>query len=763
MLDHDTYRPAQRKVGRRMFINFELINTLSFSLLAGNIIMLLLMKFGASKVLLGIVQAMPYAAYLFMPLAKALVPHFGLVRTFGTAWTIRYLVIAPIVLAPLVVLWGYPAWGIGLVLLGYSLFQMTRGFGLVSISPLVQAISAGKDRGSWLSLKNMVVYGASMVAGLLISFSLSGDAPLERYSILMGAGMILGLVACSFIFRIPEPEGGKDSAKSPFFADLREALSETTYRRFFLAFGLYYFVSGMGRSFYVVYARKAAGFNDDTAMLLMVLSGLGPIAMGWFSRMALDRLGAKPLFILFHGGFLLATATLAFISPPGGLEAWIILGLVFTLGSLGGAGGENAAQAYFMGICKTRHQFNVGMFYYLVLGLSGALGSFAGGAALQLLGDLPGLARGQDWQWFFALVLVLGLVVLVFQSRLIRNKDVSVAQAFSSMVSPRAIRAMRLLQRLDNSTSLAQEELTLSKMAGSTSELVVHELLKRLGSPIFAIRNRALLALGKLGGNPRVEAALIEHVAQHQFATAYRAARMLGEFGSSAAIPTLRQALESPDYLLQAYSASALGELQDQESRPAMEAIVASSTNTLVMVHSLGALKQLRNPGSLTVLLGIMGKKDLGESIHDELIMAMGAICGIEHWFYDKYLVFLEQASSAAGLLSDELDAAGLGADRDSRIALVHQWLGQLEDAKPFYQGSRAILGDVVELGLLPPALAKDFLKALSAEDSEIQGRYRYLLSCLVVHVHIFGKPLCQVLEPASGLPEQDGGYTAPV
>ena len=85
-MNQPDYRPAQRKLGRRLVLAFEVVNTFSFSLLAGNLITLLLLRLGANSTLIGILAAFPYIAFFFMPLAKGSVVKNGLVKTFGRAW-----------------------------------------------------------------------------------------------------------------------------------------------------------------------------------------------------------------------------------------------------------------------------------------------------------------------------------------------------------------------------------------------------------------------------------------------------------------------------------------------------------------------------------------------------------------------------------------------------------------------------------------------------------------------------------------------------
>jgi len=747
------YRPAQQKLGRRLFLSFELVNALSFTLLTGNLIVLLLLRFGADPFTIGIIQAFSYVSFLFMPLSKRIVPKAGLINTFGWSWTLRYIAIIPLVFAPILVGSGNSVLGIVLVVVGYSLFQILRGFGLIANSPLTQALSAGKDRGAYLSQKNLMINIAALLAGLLVSLGLGSYAPLERYSLFLGIGVALGFVGCIIIFKIPEPPSARFGASSPFFADVRVAMKDPSFARFVVPFSLFMFVGGMGRSFMIVYAKNAYGFGDDAAMILTVVAGLGAVVMSLFSRVVLDRVGPKPMFILFTLAFLLSILPLGLFLPLPGIMGWLLLIAVFFFGSLGGAGGENAAQAYFLNIVGKERQFNVGMLYFLILGFAGAIGSVLGGSLLVNIPLLTGLGTGNVFRIFFGLVFVLGIVSLLFQFRMDRRGGHSVSSAFSAVLSARGLREMSLLQRLDQSTSVEQEEQTLIELVGSSTGVAVEDLLKRLDSPIFAIRNRALFALEELTYYRPVEDALIRHVKEYKFATAYRAVRILGRKNCKRSTTAIRCTLNSDDYLLQAYSASALADLGDVESRGALEAVLAKTNNTLVMVHCIGALKSFGCIESMVSLLQVLARPTVSPHMRDEVVFGIAGILGMENWLYAKYLAFIEDSQTGVALLLDEIDAAGfsiadvemalhtggLDAEMGRFLVRVHRMVRDTDGdtllaTSPFVAELPVVLAGLDQQELLIPGVAANFLNAWNAGDIDQYIRLRFFLSALVVY-----------------------------
>lgn len=742
------YRPAQRRKGRNLMLGFEVVNTLSFSLLAGNLITLLLLRLGANSTLIGIMAAFPFMSFFFMPMAKGSVVKHGLVKTFGRAWTARYLVVIPIVFAPLLVSWNLRTLGVAVVMASYLLFQVMRGLGLVSISPLNNEISAGKDRGEFLSRKMMFTYSSSIVAGVLVSLSLGAAAPLERYSLFMGAGVILGLVGCWMIFRIPEPPRAGFGARSSLLADLKRGWSDPAFRLFLIAIAAMYFVSSLWRPFLIVYAKQACHFGDDAAMVLTVIGSLGAIAMGWLCRLVLDRMGAKPLLVIFALLSALVCLPLLILAPPGGIGAWALLSLLFFLSTFAGAGGDNASQAWLFIKTVPEQQFNLGMAYYMVLGLAGAVGAFLGGVLLDafslIAGPLDGLF-GRDagilgFNAFFGLAFLLGIPVIALLARLAPLGAKPVTDTLSTIFSLRDLQTISTLRRMDSPTGIGDEERMLAQIRESDSELAVEEVLKRLASPLFSIRNQALLSLERLPMTRRVEDALIDQVRHHQFASAYRAARILGQKGVDRAVPVLRAALESEDYFLQAWAAGALGDLVDLDSRPLLEKLLQSTGHTLVLIHCIGALKLLAQPASYPAVMAVLARREVPAHLRDEVVFGLAGIAGVADWLYPKYLAFLEDATRGCAYLLDELEAVGSGEDGGTDgLRGVPEGLDRLVGLVDGEEAAFAALADAAlvrlqDVGALEPCIASETRAALANASILRFIRFRYFVAALAVH-----------------------------
>lgn len=663
------YRASQKKQGRKTYLLFEAVNTVSYVFVAGNLLTLLALGLGASSTVIGILAAFAYVSYLFMPLAKFLVPRWGLVRTWGVAWVLRYVFGAFLVGSPLLALAGQTGWAMALLLGSNLLFHVFRGLGLVSISPLSNELSAGKDRGEFLSRKTILVSLSSLVSGLVLGLGLGSRASPWAYVVFIALGTILGGVSAFLIFRIPEPAGTREGARTPFLQDLRTGLAKKSFRNFMITYALMVFLTSLGRPFLLVYAKQVYGYGDDLAMLFTVIGSLGVIAMGQLSRIVLDRLGAKPLLVIFTLAFLLSCLPLVFLPILPGMAGLGLMGALFFVSMLGSAGTDNAAQAYFFGIVDDRLQFNMGMLFYLVTGAAGGLGSYLGGVWLDGLVGLAGTLPG--WRLFFLLIVVLGLPVLAGLGRLVPLGSRRVSDALAALFSPRDLRAMNLLRRLDQPLTMSEEQAVMSGLPNLSSELVVGQMIQRLDSPLTAVRGQALLVLERVPLSPEVAVALIHHLETHAFGTAFRAARILGQRQIHQAAPALRACLDSQDHLLRAYAANALGELGDQAARPALEALLGVETDYLVLVHAIGALARIGDRTSMAVLLELLGRGGLPPNLRDEVMFGLAGILGLADWLYPRYTAWLDNQAAGAGLLQDDLQDLADSATRGNLPELV--------------------------------------------------------------------------------------------
>ncbi|MEW5818360.1 MAG: hypothetical protein AB1798_23595, partial [Spirochaetota bacterium] len=371
--------PRERQKGRRVLNIYTLFNSLAFFLLSGNIITLFLLRLGTSNFFIGIISSFPYISFFFMIIGKQFIKKTGAVRLFSISWLFRYFLITPILLAPLFVSKGRLIEAYILLVIGLMGFQVARGIGLASWNPIVGELAEGKDLGSFLAINHMIAYSAFIGTGILIAFLLAGDAPLSRYLVFISAGILFGICGSFLSFQFPEPRSSVEEASSRLWEKLISGLKKVPFRNFIVAFSFLLFLCGIARPFIVVYAKQVYTQPDSTVVLFTVIGGIGAVITGFLSRMVIDRLGAKPLFIVYTIVFTSSLFLSAVAFPFQGTSTILFLSLIFFLFNLGSSGVDNAAQAYYFGLVNPEERLTFGIVYYFVYGMAAGFGSLLGG------------------------------------------------------------------------------------------------------------------------------------------------------------------------------------------------------------------------------------------------------------------------------------------------------------------------------------------------------------------------------------------------
>lgn len=727
---------SQKKRGRRLFYLFALFNSFSFLLLSGNIITLYLIRLGASTTIIGVASAFAYISFFFMLLGKIWARSVGVVKTFGLGWLLRYITMLPILLTPFF-LGVDTAPAIILAMVGIAGFNVFRGVGIVGQSPVVAALSAGRDRGTFLTGFSIIAQASSILISIAVALFVGPEAPTMRYIVFIAVGLGLGFLSTALVFRLPEPAEAKDSARIALTTGVREVLSDRNTRRFLLSFGIYSFVVGMIRPFLIVYVKQVYGFSDTAALLFTVVASLGAILMGVIAQVVMDRLGAKPLILIFASVFLLslvAVAAIPELSPP---LLFFFLGAVFFVSAFGSTGGENAAQAYFYSLVRADAAVNMGIVYFLTLAVGGTLGSPVAGLLIDALNASGRFSPPDVFRIFFAAGGVLTILAILLVTRIHRLGSVSVRSALSVIFNVRDLRAINLVQRLDRTASIGEERTVLRRLRRTGSGVSVDDVISRLNSPSYLIRAEALATLQTMPVTPAMRRALISVVRTQPFTTAHVAARMIGDRRIGEGRSVLRESLRSEDYVLAAESILSLAKLEDRGAIPEIELLLNVSTNPRLLLLGVVGLKLFASTGSVPVLLRLLAAHDTQAYLADETVLALAGIAEIEDWFFPFYRRFLVDREEALDQLEGEIDKV---ATRQGAAA-TNSPLGELP--RRLLAGSDEalrLLGVLLEERVKParPAKLVDALRtSLSTRALVSQGRYLFFCVALVVAVEL--------------------------
>ncbi len=717
--------------GRKYFIWFNALNAASFQLLSGNIITLYVLRLGGGSLLIGALSALTSLSPMFVLAGRPLASRMKATTLMGSFWILRYLFMLPLVFSPPLVLTGFPELAVAFVVVGVAGFNVARGIAVTTFNPILGGLAGTKDRGEFISYNQLVINVITPLIGVAMALTLGSKAPLGLYSVLFAVGIFSGFAASYFIFRLPEPGEYRSQTVESLPSTLKKAVKSRSFMKFSTAFFAATFVMSMASPFLIVSFKSVYGVGESTLVLFTVIGGLGAIAMALVSGLAIDRIGAKPLFFLFTAAALLSLMPLIASPPiPSAVALWVFAGSLFFLFSMGSSGASNAAQTYFFSVASSKDSLNLGIIYQIVAGASGAAGAVAGGAVLELLQKTAGADAAPAFRIFFGIAAALCIGTLLLVSSLENIGAYSLFDSLGIIFSPRDIRAMSLLRKLGRSRNIREERLVIDALAESQSEISTGQLLSKLRSPRFIIRSAALTALGALPPDERVDKALIAEVKNHPFTTAYIAADILGEKGVRDGIPALRQGLVSNDYFLAGKCMVSLARLGDAESMPEIRRIVEHTDNPRLIIHGATAMEIAGDAKSVGLLLEKMWVRT-APYMREELILSLSGILGMQEWFYPLFTDFLEDAAAGTARLLDFIGT------REREMERAYSPLKELavnvgEKPSEFPEQAADMLRRMkVRAG--GTNLSETFAK--SAEDPRLNGLpgFRFFLACLIV------------------------------
>ncbi|MCL2230575.1 MAG: MFS transporter, partial [Treponema sp.] len=295
MAELSPYRLSKARV---TYNYFNIFNAISWNLMVGIIITLFALRLGATPTFIGLMSSTFYISLFLLPLGKILSRRFSIIGIFSFAWTARSLCMLLAVAAPFFDYAGKRSTALFLILLGVLLFHLIRGIGMIGNNPVLSLLASGPDRGSYMTQIQIISSSIGMFGSFFIAMILGMEPPVFIFSILLGIGVISGVISGAIIKKVPEPDRPKDGQGMKLRDIFKEALSQEGLKSFLFILFIVVLVSGITRTFVVVYAREVFEHNDGLISLYAVFGGLGHLMAGLIVKFLVDRIGAKPLFLV---------------------------------------------------------------------------------------------------------------------------------------------------------------------------------------------------------------------------------------------------------------------------------------------------------------------------------------------------------------------------------------------------------------------------------------------------------------------------------
>jgi hypothetical protein len=408
-LDND-----DRQTGKRYLRRFVMLNGISIAFLMNDLLILYGIRNGLSDPQLAVLSSFMHLTMPFLLVGKLLIPRFGLARTWGDAWILRYVFGSILIAAPFMA--GRFAQSIvaATVLLGAFGFAMFRSIGIVANTPLTGEVTVYEERGSFLSgnwVRSQTAYFFSVtIVVLLMRFF----DKVWVYQAVIGLGCLVGFYASRQLIKIPESSAPSKSAAAPLSESYKLLKTRRTYRRLLggWAAGISSFVLVI--PFSIVAIKNGYGISDYHALVFSLFILAGGIFSSYTNGRVADTVGPRPLLILYIAGFFVSAGFWA-VAPAKFFP--VLVALVFLLQGYCKTGLIIATNHYFLQVVGPEDRVGLSLFARMTGGLvAGIASALGGGTAFSLIRALG--VEGLDvYRIFFRFVLGVLALLLVLAFR----------------------------------------------------------------------------------------------------------------------------------------------------------------------------------------------------------------------------------------------------------------------------------------------------------------------------------------------------------
>ena len=639
--------PGKQERGQRLLQHSQIFNALAYACLADHVLTLYALKLGAGALYVGLLSSLVHLTMFLGVLGKRVAEQRGPVYVYGMSWTLRYVCASLMALAPFAALMFSVRIGLAVLFVGALLFFSFRAIGNNANTLLLARIAPPHQRGHLVASQFTIFYVGNMLILLAYGLLLGRDAALWRFQAFILFGVIMGAISGLIALRIPsllEPRAQKPVTMRQMFTLFRHT---PALRNFLISGVVTRALVAAAIPFLVVSMRLGAGWPEDRILLLVIFLSLGNVLASFFNRMYLDRLGARPMMIIY--ATCLCAALFAWVLTPG--TSMVYFALNFIVFGLVSPGFTSAQVPYLFNWVRPREQYAASLFSEIIMGFAAFIGAFCGGVIISKLQSMmpEGLT---PFRWYFGILAVLALAAVFLAQRLSRARDRKLREVLNIFFSPRDLMALFYLSNLASRLTEEEEVAVLDRIGELGSQLSEKELLEGLASPRLVVRGDALHALRSVPPTPAIARALMEEVKHHEFTTAYLAADLLGVYGVREAIPLLREALRSEDSFLQSKAMLALGRMRDEDSYATILQSFRATDNPRLLIHSMNAFGFYGKVESITEILQRLPQFET-TTVRGEAFLSLADLCDTGEDFYSDYKAYLLEPNLGAGILLD--------------------------------------------------------------------------------------------------------------
>jgi hypothetical protein len=442
----NTLSPQSQETGRKRFLWFVRINTLSFCCLADSILILYAIKLGAEDFLIGLMSSFIYLTMPLMIFGKRMIQKFGAAQTYGICWFIRKIFAAMMILSPIAIKHINQTAGLVILVIGSFGFFAFRSIGFTANTPLIGEITDKSNRGNYISK----IWQQFTIVNLFALILLMGILKLSEstfiFQLIIFAGVLFGILGALFVYGVPETLNPKISAGRSISFALAYTWKNMRSRKLLFSWSAATTANMLLLPFSMVALKNGYNVSDFNALFFALFLFLGGIAASSVNTIFLDRVGPRPMLIIYSLG-LMSSAILWILAPQNLVVVYHAI--IFLINGMALAGTNTALSHYFLIAIPEKERVGTNIFLLIISGATAGLaGTILGGGLLKLLRifDLNNLLL---YRTFFVIILIVLIPLFFITKRIERIEDCRVKDVLKILISFSELRALFTLNKLE--------------------------------------------------------------------------------------------------------------------------------------------------------------------------------------------------------------------------------------------------------------------------------------------------------------------------
>lgn len=374
----------------RNLLWFNIYNAISYNIVTDTPMVLLLLRWEASKFYQGTLVALMWLMSTMQLVMAPRVEYIGFRKLLLAGWTSRTVILMVVCVLPFVSTPDNHTLLLTITMICMFLWSLMRGVATTAYQPWIRTLISPQFRGRYFSLEqsvsNLSIAAMLLCWGLVLKHSNLTDS---QYGWIFVVSGMAGWMSIIFLRKVdsPPPLAGRPNTES-VLKWMPRVWAEKTFRRQIITTILFYTSIGAFRLYTTVMLKEKFDYAENTILFFNASTLMAIVLSAWFWGLLADKFGSRPIMSLatrvlmvLLGFWLLVTLGVVPANP------WL-LGAFYTLFGIGFNGFHISNQRMYLNNAPKRFPVlalsTIQVFYSLSFGMS----PMCWGGALSLMKKL---------------------------------------------------------------------------------------------------------------------------------------------------------------------------------------------------------------------------------------------------------------------------------------------------------------------------------------------------------------------------------------